>query len=107
MSGTGRVDREKKTVRVMVRMYCTAHHGTRAALCPECDKLLTYSFGRIDGCVFMKSKPTCAKCPVHCYEPASRERMREVMRHAGPRMLYTHPYLAIAHAIDTTRKPRR
>ncbi|NIP33651.1 MAG: hypothetical protein GWN18_01835, partial [Thermoplasmata archaeon] len=34
-----------------------------------------------------------------------RERVREVMRYSGPRMLLRHPYLAIAHLRDGRRRP--
>ena len=30
--------------------------------------------------------------------------MREVMRFAGPRMLWRHPYLAIRHLIDEKKR---
>jgi len=43
---------------------------------------------------------------VHCYAPEMREKIKEVMRYAGPRMLLSHPILAIAHLIDGLRKPR-
>jgi hypothetical protein len=32
-----------------------------------------------------------------------RERAREVMRYAGPRMLRRHPWLALMHLFDTLR----
>jgi hypothetical protein len=32
--------------------------------------------------------------------------MREVMRYAGPRMLWRHPLLAVAHLIDGRRPAR-
>jgi hypothetical protein len=35
-----------------------------------------------------------------------REKIRDVMRYAGPRMLLTHPVMAIAHLLDGLRKPR-
>jgi hypothetical protein len=35
-----------------------------------------------------------------------RERIREVMRYSGPRMLLSHPLMAIRHLIDGLRKPR-
>ena len=43
------------------------------------------------------------KCPVHCYEAAMRERVRQVMRYAGPRMLLRHPILALLHLRDERR----
>ena len=44
--------------------------------------------------MFGDDKPTCANCKVHCYSEAMRERVRDVMRYAGPRMLWRHPVLA-------------
>jgi len=51
--------------------------------------------GDMSRCPFGPDKPTCAKCPIHCYKPQVRERVREVMRFAGPRMLLRHPVLAV------------
>jgi hypothetical protein len=48
---------------------------------------------------------------VHCYKPDMREKVRAVMRYAGPRMLRRHPVLSVLHLIDSLRKtpdrPRR
>jgi hypothetical protein len=55
---------------------------------------------RLNRCPFGQDKPTCATCPIHCYKPKLRERIREVMRFAGPRMLWRHPILAIRHVLD-------
>jgi hypothetical protein len=64
--------------------------------------------GRLEGCPFQEDKTTCAKCPVPCYKPTMRLRIRQVMRYAGPRMLVKHPALAAWHLIDGFRtKPRR
>ena len=88
---------EKKTIEAMVRVFCAGHHGAR--LCPECAALLAYAQSRLDRCPFGEGKPTCADCAVHCYKPAMRARVRDVMRFAGPRMLWRHPWLALGHAI--------
>ncbi|MGD9253904.1 MAG: nitrous oxide-stimulated promoter family protein [Holophagae bacterium] len=98
-----RLRRERKTVRAMVAMYCAHHHG-RDGLCDECVELADYAERRLDRCPYGGGKPACTKCPIHCYRPEARERMREVMRFAGPRMLWRHPYLAIRHLLDD-RKP--
>lgn len=95
-----RLDREKRTIRVMIGMYCRAHHTPASPLCPECAELLDYAVARTDRCRFGADKPTCANCPVHCYKPAMRERVRTVMRYAGPRMLLRHPVLALLHLWD-------
>jgi hypothetical protein len=100
-----RLDRERRTIDAMVRIYCRYHHGTRGELCRECADLHEYALLRLDRCRYQDGKPTCANCPVHCYRPDMRERVREVMRYSGPRMLLRHPYLALAHLRDGRRKP--
>ena len=54
---------------------------------------------------FGPDKPVCSKCPVHCYRPELRERIRGVMRYAGPRMLYRHPVLALRHQWHAPNAP--
>ena len=100
-----RLARELKTIRAMARIYCRKHHGTRASdgLCVECEALLHYATRRLDRCVFGDDKPTCVNCTVHCYSESMREDVRAVMRYAGPRMLWRHPVLAIAHVRDGRR----
>jgi hypothetical protein len=104
-----RLRREERTIAVMVGMYCRDHHGAAGAaragdaLCADCAELLEYARRRLDACRFGADKPTCAKCPVHCYAPALRERVREVMRYSGPRMLARHPVLGVAHLVDGRR----
>jgi hypothetical protein len=99
-----RLAREERTVRAMIRLYCRSHHGTRRELCAECAELVEYAAARLDKCPFQEDKTTCSKCPVHCYRPGMRERIREVMRFAGPRMVYRHPILALFHLLDGRRK---
>ena len=87
----------------MVEMYCT-HHHRGDGLCGECSELADYAERKLDLCPYGPEKPTCTNCPIHCYRSEPRERMREVMRYSGPRMLKTHPYLAIMHIIDGRRE---
>jgi len=88
----------------MVEMYCRHHHGF-AKLCESCVELADYADRKLDRCPYGGEKPACTNCPIHCYSPEQRERMREAMRFAGPRMLWTHPYLAIRHLLDEGRQP--
>jgi hypothetical protein len=88
----------------MIELYCEGQHGTHRALCSECRELLDYANLRLDKCPFQDGKTTCANCAVHCYKPAMRERVRVVMRWAGPRMVWRHPVLALAHLLDGRRK---
>jgi hypothetical protein len=99
-----RIRREKKTVEAMVRIYCRGKHESHQGLCYECKELLNYAEVRLDKCPFHEGKTTCANCKVHCYKPVMRERIRDVMRYAGPRMTYHNPLLALLHFIDDFKK---
>ena len=88
---------EARTVAAMIRIYCRAHHGAAKDLCTDCSGLFAYAEQRIEQCPFGIDKPVCNHCTVHCYQPEMRERIKVVMRYAGPRMLWRHPVLAIRH----------
>ena len=90
------IRQEKRTVELMIRLYCRKKEGNRE-LCPACHELLAYAHIRLSHCRFGEEKPTCRLCPVHCYKPEMKERMRQVMRYAGPRMLIYHPLAAHRH----------
>ena len=98
--------RERRTIATMIGIYCRAQHGTSDALCDECEQLLAYAIGRLDRCPFGAEKPACAYCPVHCYKPAMRRQIKDMMRYAGPRMLYRHPILTILHVWDSFRRKK-
>ncbi len=98
-----RIAREKKTIAVMMDIYCRGQHGGRR-LCAECAELLAYSVDRLEKCPFQEGKTTCARCPVHCFAPAMRDRIKVVMRYSGPLMLRRHPALAMRHLMDRARK---
>lgn len=102
--GTKRLEREWKTIAAMLRIYCHDHHETESGLCEECQSLLEYATLRLNRCRFGTEKPTCAKCPVHCYLPKRREQVKAVMRYGGPKMLWHHPILSLYHFIDSYRK---
>ena len=95
-----RIEREKVTIRLMIRLYCRHYHHTGGELCGDCGELQDYALARIEHCVFGQNKPVCAECKVHCYKKDMRERIRTIMRYAGPKMLFRYPVLAIMHMID-------
>jgi len=99
-NGHPKAVRETQTIEYMIKIYCHGQHSTKAALCSECDQLLQYARQRIANCTLKENKTTCAKCPVHCYKPSMREKIKKVMRYAGPRMIYKHPVLAMLHLLD-------
>jgi hypothetical protein len=98
-----RITREGKTIAVMIDLYCGSQHRSDRP-CAECSELLVYTNERLEECPFQEGKTTCAKCPVHCFKPAMRGKIKTVMRYSGPRMLHRHPILAVRHFIDRSRK---
>jgi hypothetical protein len=103
----GRLAREWKTMSAMVRIYCRDLHHPAEDLCADCRRFLDYARARLERCRFGMEKPTCARCPVHCYERASREQARVIMRHAGPRMIWEHPVLSLRHWLHGFRAAPR
>ena len=100
-------EKEKEVVELMIRLYCHKKHGTKKdELCDECAELVSYAHLRSDKCPFIKTKTFCANCKVHCYNPRMREKIKEVMRFSGPRMIFYHPVLAIKHVILTKKEKR-
>ena len=92
------LDREIRTLRLMIGIYCRRHHRTKD-LCGGCQELAEYAEERIAKCPYGERKPACSHCTIHCYKPQMRARIKEVMRFAGPRMTWHHPVLAIRHLI--------
>ena len=100
-----RLGREFLTMRRMVEIHCADRHGSpRGQACADCSEFLAYVERRLEKCPYGEDKPTCAKCPIHCYKPARRETAREVMRYAGPRMPLRHPWLSLLHVLDKLRR---
>lgn len=93
-----RIDSEKATVSRMIGIYCRHKEGNQS-LCPECNALLEYAIARLSRCRYGNQKPTCRKCPVHCYRPDMKQRIREVMRYSGPRMLLYAPLASLKHLL--------
>lgn len=104
-----RMRRERKTVAKMIGIFCRQNHGPApGTLCDDCRRLLDYALLRLTHCPFQEGKTTCGNCPIHCYKPEMKEKIRAVMGFAGPRMAWAHPLLAIGHLLDGLRKkPRR
>ena len=98
------LERENLTMEKMVGIYCRAHHGTARELCDDCKQFLDYAEVRLEKCPYGEDKPTCANCPVHCYKPHYRAQAKAIMRYSGPRMLFRHPLLTLAHFMDGRRR---
>lgn len=105
MNKSARMEREAAAVEVIIRQYCRMRqHGSGKNLCADCEELLGYARKRLARCPFQEGKTTCGNCQMHCYKPEMREKIREVMRAVGPKMLLINPLIALRHAVDGLRK---
>jgi len=91
-----KIEREKRTVGLMIGIYCRGKHGTKT-LCPQCNDLLHYAQARLEHCPHGNGKPGCAKCTIHCYSKSYREQIRQVMRYSGPRIFWAYPWMWLKH----------
>ena len=96
---TSRIEREKHTVSLMIRLYCRKKEGNKE-ICSECRELEEFAHKRLSACRYGEQKTSCKKCPTHCYRKDMRERIRQVMRFAGPRMILYHPLEAVRHLFE-------
>ncbi|MFX1379780.1 MAG: nitrous oxide-stimulated promoter family protein [Promethearchaeota archaeon] len=103
-SSINRLVKEKKTIKTMIQMYCKNNHDPNGEFCENCSVLYNYAITKLNYCQFGENKPTCEKCPIHCYKSDMRERIREVMRYSGPRMIYTHPIMGFRHLFKKLKK---
>jgi hypothetical protein len=95
-----RLQKEQKTIGIMIRIFCGAHHGTSdKLLCPACTELLDYAKERLNKCPYRENKGACSKCKIHCYKPGMRKQITDVMRFSGPKMVTKHSLLAIDHLL--------
>ena len=98
-----RIDREKKTVQMMIEIYCR-HHLKQTTIPEEYQQLIEYAHNRLSHCRFGENKTVCKKCPIHCYAHKERQQIREVMRWVGPRMMIYAPKETIIHAGISLKK---
>ncbi len=93
------IEREKKTVELMIRLYCRKKEKIQffVPTVKSCSAMPTH----VSTIVRLERRRVHAKeCTVHCYKPVMRERMRQVMRFSGPRMLLYAPWQAIRHLLN-------
>ena len=97
----GKIDREKKTIKLMIDIYWQKKHGNKKGeLCEECAELLEYAHKRLSFCKFGENKSTCSRCPIHCYKKDMKEKVKEVMKFSGPRLIIYNPLELIRHALN-------
>lgn len=101
------IAKEKETIGLMIDLYCHDKHDSGERLCDNCAGLLQYAHQRLDKCPFGDEKGVCSQCRVHCYMPEMRQKILQVMRYSGPRMIKTHPILAIKHLWKEKIRPKK
>ncbi len=88
-----------------VAVYCKHHHGEAAReaftvggidvsatslgkrkVCSDCRGVLRHAVAKRARCPLLP-KPTCRVCPVHCYAPKMREKIRRVMAFSGRHLM--------------------
>lgn len=95
-----RIEREKKTIKLMIEIYCKKKHGCKGELCEGCKELLEYAEKRLNFCKFGENKSTCSRCPVHCYKKDMKLKVKEVMKFSGPRLIIHNPIELINHILN-------
>ena len=82
-------EKEKKLIPVMIKKYCHGKHGTKGEnICEECKALTEYALFR-------------------CYKPDMREKIKDVMKWSGPRMIFTHPVFAMGHVFQMIKYKKK
>ncbi len=92
------IQEEKETVTKMIRIYCKKKHHQKE-LCENCQGINDYALKRLSYCQFGEEKSACSNCPVHCYKPDARQKIKEIMRFSGPWMLLYHPIFSVKHLL--------
>ena len=97
----GRIQREKKIIKVMINIYCRKKHKSKKGeFCTECNELLEYAHKRLDFCKFGDNKSTCGKCTIHCYKKDMRAKVKDVMKFSGWRLIIYNPLELIRHMLN-------
>jgi hypothetical protein len=87
------IEQQQRTIKGMIAYYCKKKHQ-QGQLCEECKTLTAYALARLSACKYGENKPSCRKCPTHCYAPNKRKMMEERMRVVGPKMVYLRYFLS-------------
>lgn len=93
------VDKDRKTLEAIGRIYCSAHHeGEKdaAGLCPSCRETVDATLARAEACPY-GHEGNCQDCDIHCQRGESRERIRAMMRYSAPRMTLRHPLMTFEY----------
>lgn len=99
----GQLAVEHQTIAKMTKIYCQHFHKVPYTNCQSCQAFVGYAEKKLDRCVYGQAKPACKNCPIHCYKPTEKQLAQQIMRFAGPKMLFKHPILAIKHLLKAKK----
>ncbi len=94
-----KIDKEKRTLKFMINLYCEKKHKLGIEDCSNCKELYDYAANRLDGCRYGENKTSCKSCIVHCFSNEKREEIKKIMRFSGPRIIFYRPYYYISYIL--------
>lgn len=95
-------EKEIEVVQLMIQKYCNGVHKSKSGfICEDCKALLNYVILCRNRCPYGDNKPFCSNCDIHCYKPVIKSKIRSVMRYSGPRIILSHPLIAIRHLTES------
>ncbi|MFA7116675.1 MAG: nitrous oxide-stimulated promoter family protein [Bacteroidales bacterium] len=86
-----KIHKEQRIVSKMIDIYARKYDF------PEAEELKAYAIEKLEHCTFGENKPSCRKCPIHCYKTDMRTLIKKVMRYSGPRMIFYAPLEIFKH----------
>jgi hypothetical protein len=94
--GIFKLDQEK-LVKEMILLYCNKNHNTKNELCESCSELFGYVQKRLKYCPYGDKKPVCFNCKIHCYRKEYKDRIKDVMKFSGPKIMFHNPIAGIKY----------
>ena len=94
-----RIDKDRKTLEAIGRIYCAAHHAggkDATGLCPACRETVDATLARTQVCP-NGHEGNCQDCAIHCQRGEAREHIRQMMAYAAPRMAFRHPLMTLEY----------
>lgn len=96
-----KIEKEKNIVALMIEIYCKGKHKSKeGGLCNECSELKKYAYKRLNYCKFGENKSTCSRCTIHCYKKDMREKIKDVMKYSGWRLIIYKPIALFKHMFN-------
>ena len=101
--------RDRATLEAMGRIFCSSRHKDagkdEAWLCAQCRDTIEFTLERTAACPY-GHVGNCQNCDIHCQQGEARERIREIMRFAAPRMTFLHPLMTAEYLRKKIRTRR-